>query len=112
MKDNKLLAEYLGWRKTPKQGLWYDDLLTPPELMAESDDELKFHYSWIWLMPVVDKIEEEGRRVSIEVNYCIIYESQEISECADWNIIIVEKEEDTKHEAVKNACVEYIKQKQ
>ena len=45
MKDNKLIAEFMQC----------------PDLGTQGDfSYLKYHESWDWLMPVIDKIENEG----------------------------------------------------
>lgn len=36
-------------------------------------DKLKYHSSWDWLMPIVEKIELTGYMVCIEKNGCTIY---------------------------------------
>ena len=46
MKDNKLIAEFMG--------VDYVDIDT----YLESNKELQYHASWDWLMPVVEKIED------------------------------------------------------
>lgn len=50
MKDNKLIAEFMGL-----DGWW-------------SENEFKYHSSWDWLMPVVEKIEKEGANIIIGTN--------------------------------------------
>ena len=56
MKDNKLIAEFMGMELGHDKTMYYDDAenLHPPTPV----NELKFHTSWDWLMPVVEKIEE------------------------------------------------------
>ena len=55
MKENKLIAEFMGliessidkkyWTEKTKEGIGKGELV-----------ELKYHTSWDWLMPVVDKM--------------------------------------------------------
>lgn len=54
MKDNKLIAEFWGMKLGDDKSVFYDDAenLHPPTLV----DELQFHTSWDWLMPVLKKI--------------------------------------------------------
>jgi hypothetical protein len=52
MNDNKLIAEFMGVEK--ENGLY---LFTTP-MDDYKTDELYFHISWDWLMPVVWKIED------------------------------------------------------
>jgi hypothetical protein len=51
MKDNKLIAEFMG---TVYPEL--DNAIVIDNLIVK-EDELQYHNSWDWLMPVVDKIE-------------------------------------------------------
>tara|TARA_R110001606_G_scaffold378611_1_gene538362 strand:- start:703 stop:1086 length:384 start_codon:yes stop_codon:yes gene_type:complete len=59
MNNNKLIAEFMGLRDG-------DKYLSPTLEDAESvglgmhvySDEMRYHISWDWLMPVVEKIEE------------------------------------------------------
>ena len=58
MKDNKLIAEFMGWGVN-------DGYLFPPndECMHGIDgwtaEDIPYHTSWDWLMPVVDKCYQE-----------------------------------------------------
>lgn len=66
IEGNKLIAEFLGWKKETKMFQWKErevylsdwDLLenTVYDGMCPAD-RLEFHTSWDWLMPVVMKIE-------------------------------------------------------
>ena len=57
MTNNELIAEFIGFQKTNLG--WFDNEET---MNFKSDGntydsyELKFHSSWDWLMPVMDKI--------------------------------------------------------
>ena len=65
MKDNKLIAEFMGGGKE-----YHIDMNTKT---------LKsYHTSWDWLMPVLEKIEMECQGVPIELLHCSLY--SEISE--------------------------------
>lgn len=57
MKDNKLIAEFMGMQHTDIG--WYDNEETL-QLQNNTFDELQFHKSWDWLMPVIEKIENDG----------------------------------------------------
>jgi hypothetical protein len=53
MKDNKIIAEFMGMELGDDKTMYYDDAenLHPPTPI----NELKYHTSWDWLMPVVLK---------------------------------------------------------
>lgn len=48
IEGNKLIAEFIGWQYNSK-GFW-------EQTIFDFHKELKFHKSWDWLMPVVEKI--------------------------------------------------------
>jgi hypothetical protein len=58
MKDNKLIAEFMGYV--------YEDDTPSVELPP-------YHMSWDWLMPVVNKIEEECEGVPLQLLNCNLY---------------------------------------
>ncbi|MDR8391288.1 hypothetical protein NC796_09080 [Aliifodinibius sp. S!AR15-10] len=65
-------------------------------------EDLKFHISWKWLMPVVIKIEEDlGHSVRIEGNYCSVTVDDGT---------VFEAEADKKLEAVWRAIVKFLEQ--
>ena len=108
MKDNKLIAEFWGMVLGDDGTMYYDDAenFFPPT----PTDKLKFHISWDWLMPVVEKIEcttidnndnsDNFFNVMIEVFECNI-NGGNICICENGN---------TKLEATYKAVVEFIKQ--
>ena len=56
MKDNKLIAEFMGLEFS--KGEYYRPLYNSGDWIPQ--DELQYHISWDWLMPVVEKIESLG----------------------------------------------------
>ena len=52
MKDNKIIAEFMGMELGDDKTMYYDDAenLHPPTPI----NELKYHTSWDWLMPVAN----------------------------------------------------------
>tara|TARA_B110000967_G_C18888525_1_gene565678 strand:+ start:709 stop:978 length:270 start_codon:yes stop_codon:yes gene_type:complete len=52
MKDNKLIAEFMGLKE--HEGSYYLPLYNSGDWVP--DVELEYHSSWDWLMPVVQKI--------------------------------------------------------
>lgn len=78
MKDNKLIAEFMGLpfkMRDKETKLYYKVCEIPYPLQREhlestyEEINLKYHESWNWLMPVVDKIEEMGFTTSIKTSY-------------------------------------------
>ena len=65
MKDNKLIAEFMGMELGDDKTMYYDDAenLHPPTPI----NELKFHSSWDWLMPVIEKIGTHTLSSTIEM---------------------------------------------
>ncbi len=60
MKENKLIAEFMGFTSEKNIG-WYDNNMMMPQSVYDSQDgncfdDLLFDKSWDWIMPVVDKI--------------------------------------------------------
>ena len=108
MKDNKLIAEFMGVKtitidrlKSILKQNREDGFISTPQ--AYTLDELKYDTSWDWLMPVVEKIESqqsEGYNILIEGNNCWI-ETQGIS---------FEGMAITKLEATYKAVVQFIKE--
>lgn len=72
---NKLIAEFMGY-ESDETHVRKDDEKRTRHLITE----LKYHTSWDWLMPVVEKIEkikpkkdgDVGMLISIESNLCKI----------------------------------------
>ena len=98
MKENKLIAEFMGY--SPVSGVY----------VSRKDefhiDEMQYDISWDWLMPVVEKIEDEG--YSFERNK---------QEDGDWQCLITkgydivhQKFSDCSREATYQAVVEFIKE--
>ena len=107
MKENKLIAEFMGMQHTDIG--WYDndEVL---QLQDNTFDDLEFHESWDWLMPVVEKIESTldddgyGNNVLIESSSCTILSGN------DGSVVIGFTEGITKREATYKAVVEFINQ--
>ena len=78
---NKLIAEFMGSSfKTYKKGhirkdsvtvCYFDDGMSPFS-GGVSIENLKYHSSWDWLMPVVEKIETIDFVVIIKQGECVI----------------------------------------
>jgi hypothetical protein len=73
MKDNRLIADFMGFHRTEKgyiMGGFGDGTFG----LAE---ELHFHTSWDWLMPVIDKCYQEhmSKHIAEAVMTCNINEA-------------------------------------
>lgn len=105
---NKLIAEFMGWKI---QDRVFGYCKNPITLDWEKPD-FKYHSSWGWLMPVVEKIEigllEEFRVVILE-DECTIHAKTVNMELQIEFECITEAYETSKKEAVFIAVVEFIK---
>ncbi len=57
MKDNKLIAEFMGLPKE-KVGLKQEVIYGLNQDDWYTSDNLNYHLSWDWLMPVIQKVNE------------------------------------------------------
>ena len=62
MKDNKLIAEFMGLPLVPcsigtENGIVYEGYQHPKGGMPFTADGLQYKYSWDWLMPVIEEID-------------------------------------------------------
>jgi hypothetical protein len=95
--NNELLAEFLGYTQPHPEyantTYWYKEGEAPLTFLL-------FDIDWNWLMLVVDKIESLEVCVEIRENVCYIspFPNNYVSEL-----------EQTKIQAVYNACVEFVK---
>ena len=102
--NNKLIAEFLGYidNGCSEEGF----LIDPKTNYDVCIDSLQFHTDWNWLMEVVEKIESllpDDSFVTIEYKGCWIpiYDDEQP--------FGIECRENTKIQAVYNACLEFIK---
>ena len=86
IKSNKLIAEFMGGMSHEKETSFIRGYIGLDEFNFQEKDypetphdgscwkfyELKYHSSWNWLMPVVEKIEKLGYRVTIQGLNCWI----------------------------------------
>ena len=105
METNKLIAEFMDWTKPFNE--IHDATLYKVEQGTFELDELQYHTSWDWLMPVVEKIEFESNP---EVRFIIMQHDCEIQEIngGHWRDLI-EFNETSKLQATYKAVVEFIK---
>ena len=97
--NNQLIAEFMAFTQEKNIG-WYDnDMLMSQNVYDSQDgncfDELLFHTSWDWLMPVVEKIERQYK-----ANFIIKCIWNEFNECSCYQVIVtIEKGEMSKDRA-------------
>lgn len=114
LEGNKLIAEFMGIKQNDF-GHWInkDHLLGSQSKLF--DFELKYHSSWDWLMPVVEKIEKDTV-YDLTTNYDKRYEF--IGWSAHWFTLnscneilgyIEDKRFETKINAAWHAVIEFIK---
>jgi hypothetical protein len=58
MKDNKLIAEFMGIELDTESYRCGSKMTYEDWLIHSTQKNMRFHESWDWLMPVVEKIEE------------------------------------------------------
>jgi len=107
--NNKMIAEFMGI-VYPK----LDNVIVIDNVVIK-ENELSYHTSWDWLMPVVDKIEsfqdgEDGDSMRghlynfrIEQHFVYILDGESMD-------VIIEMNGDSKLDATYNAVVEFINQ--
>jgi len=76
MENNKLIAEFMGYKlakcnnglawESPYKKSVEDTFELHGRLWRENDSYYKFHTSWDWLMPVIEKIESLGYVFNIQ----------------------------------------------
>tara|TARA_R110002096_G_scaffold67883_1_gene164167 strand:- start:156 stop:464 length:309 start_codon:yes stop_codon:yes gene_type:complete len=59
MNDNKLIAEFMGWKKGVNKEKNTNQFFfaNTDHWYLKDESELEFHTSWSWLMPVGEKID-------------------------------------------------------
>jgi hypothetical protein len=113
LQGNRILAEFMGlkpgYNSYTKKYNWGDGIffMTDGDTIEEVMDAIagyaKYHSSWDWLMPVVEKIEALGYDVEIGSQYVRIDDGLDEGFGIDsWN-------SGSKIEAVFTACVEFAK---
>lgn len=100
--NNKLIAEFLDFVESPTTKKYWTKRSSEGFGIGELVD-LKFHTDWNWLMEAVEKIESLGYDVFINTTVC------RITDCGQTDFEIEEFTNNSKIEAVYNACVEFIK---
>jgi len=106
--ENKLIADFMGMeneRHSDGRYLFTTDIDELKGADTRFWEELYFHVSWDWLMPVVDKIESlrdaDGNAYRFLIDMCNV-------EIENTDIIVLGAS--YKRDAVYNAVVEFINQ--
>ena len=100
---NKLIAEFVGAKLT--KGNFY---LLDGEILAHEAD-LKYHTSWDWLMPVVEKIESfDHISVDMTKGYCRVFKCYNFEDRYRHGNQLAFSSDTPKIQAVWSACVEFI----
>jgi len=109
MKENKLIAEFMGManeRHSDGRYLFTTDIDELKGADTRFGEELYFHVSWDWLMPVVEKIESLGYELVIVESRCYVKHNTDHS---IEELFHIEKI-GSKIECTYNAVVEFIKE--
>ena len=70
MKDNKLIAEFMGIELDTESYRCGSKMTYEDWLNHSTQKNMRFHESWDWLMPVVEKIGDENLlSIDIDVVY-------------------------------------------
>ena len=118
LEGNKLIAEFIGFvlnyideEKTMPYYIHNEKYLSnpPSTILLYKGEELQFHSSWDWLMPVVEKI--ESINITDENYYAvnIRYDECCIESCADDYWIAHSLPNQSKLTSTYKATVEFIK---
>ncbi len=116
--NNKLIAEFFGLKHgwwisqekplTDDKKQWWDiDSKTFLGSRVYYNKDLKFHSSWDWLMPVVEKIESMGFWFNIKKNHVTV--ARDNKGTFDSNMIHSEFGDMSKIERVYQCAVAFIK---
>jgi hypothetical protein len=109
--NNKLIAQFLGQKVEPFEFPQFGFIKTNGDWKDTfTEDQLKFHKDWNWLMEVVEKIDSLKDKENNGKYYFEIYKTSVTIFCNGTFLNeIINTQEKTKIEAVYNACVEFIK---
>ena len=102
MNDNKLIVEFMGLQFS--KGEYYRPLYNSGDWIPE--DELQYHTSWDWLMPVVERINTmDDFRYSVAINH--LYTAIHDNFTRQW---VADRDGYSTLEATYKAVVEFIKE--
>ena len=115
IKNNKLIADFIGASKT--SNCKDNEMFIPGQTICRIDTIelgkghiLKFHKSWDWLMPVVEKIESEFCSSNIHYYSAGMMKQEYVVEFLGYNIDYDNSQYDkSKIKAVYKAVIKFIK---
>jgi len=115
IKNNKLIADFIGASKT--SNCKDNEMFIPGQTICRIDTIelgkghiLKFHKSWDWLMPVVEKIESEFCSSNIHYYSAGMMKQAYVVEFLGYNIDYDNSQYDkSKIKAVYKAVIKFIK---
>ncbi len=112
IKENMLLAEFLGWKEqTDQTERWFGSFRTEEGILHRNTNKepLLFHSDWNWLMLVVEKINTiEGGRFTFQIMSMDV----EIHDYLKGGLYIDFFSGNTPDQLIKSvyeACVEFVK---
>ena len=110
LEGNKLIMEFMELKPTEQKGMYlisqhhYTCLENTPEMALSGFASIaKYHESWDWLMPVLERIEAKGHRWEIGMSPT----SSQHHYCKIWSIGTIERV--SLLDAVYGAILEFIK---
>lgn len=115
--NNKLIAEFLGFIAISEENFLADNYKVSDEDKLMILEATKYHSDWNWLMEIVEKIESLGANVWVVKNKVKVTIIGELAQKLNNSLYDTEFEgydfeyytQETKIEAVYNACLEFIK---
>ena len=118
MEGNKLIAEFMGGQYVDEHLIEFENFYSIKDIGGEfeytncfdSDNELKYHSSWDWLMPVTEKI--ESLNYDVQIGGGMMARIVDIDLDRTKVMKEIEVSYPTKLETTYKAVVEFIKLKQ
>lgn len=107
MTDNELIAEFMGLERSKAN---HDYFFIPEYHAFVAPDNILYHQSWDWLMPVVEKIERSGTLFHTRI-MCYADENNYLCDIVDIenNEASCQLSQTSKIDAVYKAVVGFIK---
>ena len=122
IEGNKLIAEFMGYklitpemRRNPEDWYingkpscyWENHLLRGSKKVLCSENSLRYHSSWDWLMPVIDKIHDIDEGLVTDRNYHIEILKRYVRVIYNWNNYIIPTIDTTNQAAYSESFEDY-----